>query len=88
MASDCSTIRTYFNPGFDQKKGTINLQKAQKYWQRQIREVTMERKLVLSSEDSERIRTWLSNQKWVDCEGRPVTLRVAPEEHLLGLIEE
>jgi len=48
----------------------------------------MERKLVLSSEDSERIRTWLSNQKWVDCGGRPVTLRVAPEEHLLGLIEE
>jgi hypothetical protein len=36
VASDCSTIRTYFNPGFDQKKGTINLQKAQKYWQRQI----------------------------------------------------
>jgi hypothetical protein len=48
----------------------------------------MERKLVLSSEDSERIRTWLSNQKWVDCEGRPITLCVAPEEHLLGLIEE
>ena len=48
----------------------------------------MERKLVLSSEDSERIRTWLSNQKWVDCEGRPITLCVTPEEHLLGLIEE
>ncbi len=36
VANDCSTVRTYFNPGYNPRRGAVDVAKARRYWQRQL----------------------------------------------------